>query len=141
MSIETGDSPLARDTAGAPPEPGHDGLPRNWREALVGLVFARFGIIRIEAKSAFSAATTGFFILVFGLFALFSAWVLALAAAIAAIAASTSWEWYHVAFAAAGIHLLAGIVLFLILKSRKIDSFPVTLAEFEKDREWLNRLK
>lgn len=141
MSIETGDTPLARDTAGTTQDPGHDGLPRNWKEALLGLIYARFGIIRIEAQSALSAATTGFFILVVGLFAVFSAWVLALAAAIGAIAASTSWEWYHVAFAAAGIHLLIGVALFLTMKSRKHDAFPVTRAEFEKDREWLNRLK
>lgn len=141
MSIESDDLPKFRDVSRGLPETDKSRLPENWREALVGLITSRVGIIRIESKSAFSAAAVGFVILVVSFFAVFSAWALVLTATIGAIAASSSWEWYHVAFAAAGIHLLVGIVLFVILKSRKHNYFSVTRAEFEKDREWLNRLK
>lgn len=110
-------------------------------EALLTLAFSRMEIVRIEAKSASSAAFGRFALLIVGMFALFSAWALALAASIGVIAASSTWEWYHVAFASAGAHLLIGVVFLLILKARKTESFPVTRAEFQKDREWLNRLK
>jgi uncharacterized membrane protein YphA (DoxX/SURF4 family) len=115
-------------------------LPKGWKAGLAALTSARLEMIRIEAKSASSAAIGRFALLLLGLFGLLSAWVLALAATIGAIAASTVWEWYHVAFASAGAHFLIGVILLLILKSGKKVSFPVTRAEFQKDREWLNRL-
>ena len=116
--------------------------PKDWKEALAALVSSRLEMILIEAKSASSAAAGRFILLAMGLFALLSAWVLAIAAAIAAIAARTTWEWFHVAFAFAAAHFLIGAVLLLIIiRSGKKASFPVTRAEFEKDREWLNRLK
>jgi len=141
MSVEKGGSPLKRDAGIAFPDPGGDGLPKDWKSALATLVSARLDMIRIEAKSASSAAAGRLALLLVALFGLFSAWVLALAASVGAIAASTSWEWYHVAFASAGAHLIIGVILLLVLKSGKKAGFPVTRAEFEKDREWLERQK
>lgn len=132
MTLEKEESPL---------RPESPGLPKDWKEALGSLVSSRLEMISIEAKSASSAAAGKIALLSVGLFAFVSAWVLTLAAAIAAIAAGSSWEWFHVAFAFAGAHFLIGVILLLILKSGKKTSFPVTRAEFQKDREWLNRLK
>lgn len=120
---------------------GARGLPEDWKEALGMLVSSRLEMIRIEAKAASSDAARNVAFLAAGLFALLSAWVLVVSAAIAAIAANTSWEWFHVAFAFAGAHLIIGVILLLLLKSGKKVGFPVTRAEFQKDREWLNRLK
>ena len=120
---------------------GGRGLPEDWKEALGTLVSSRLEMIRIEAKTASSDAARKFAFLAAGLFALLSAWVLLVSAAIAAIAANSAWQWFHVAFAFAGAHLLIGAMLLLSLKSGKKVGFPVTRAEFQKDREWLNRLK
>lgn len=117
------------------------GEPRDWKDALLTLAFSRMEIVCIEAKSASSVAFGKFALLTVGVFALFSAWALALVASIGLIAASSTWEWYHVAFASAGAHLLIGGVFLLILKAKKTESFPVTRSEFQKDREWLSRLK
>jgi len=135
MSTDKGEPHLDRDAA------GESDLPKNWKEALAALVLSRVEMIRIEAKAASAGAVGRITLLIVGLFGFLSAWVLALAASIGAIAAATSWEWYHVAFASAGAHFLIGAILLFILKSWKKETFPVTRAEFEKDREWLNRLK
>jgi uncharacterized membrane protein YqjE len=142
MSKESGETPLDRDEATAFTAPGDDGMPKGWKAAFATLVSARLEMIRIEAKSASAAAVGRIALLLIMLFGLFFAWVLALVAAIGAIAASTPWVWYQVAAAAAGLHLLlAAFALLIIRASKKKTSFPVTRAEFEKDREWLNRLK
>lgn len=141
MSAENGGLPTDRRVPGNPGHPDDTGAPKDWKAALAALVSARLEIIRIEAKPASSAAAVRVALFSVGLFGLFTAWVLALVASIGSIAAATSWQWYHVAFAAAGVHLLIGLLILPALKSRKRVSFPVTRAEFEKDREWLNRLK
>lgn len=141
MSTEKGEPPLDREGATAIPAPGDAGLPKDWKSALANLVSARLEIIRIEAKSASAAAVGSIALLVVMLFGLLFAWALGLAAAIGAIAASGSWEWYLVAAVAAGAHLLLAVIALLIIRAGKRKaSFPVTRAEFEKDREWLNRL-
>ena len=142
MSKKSGETPLDRDEATAFTSPGDDDMPKGWKSALATLVSARLEMIRIEAKSASAAAVGRIALLLVMLFGLFFAWALGLAAAIGSIAASTSWAWYQVAAAAAGLHLLLAVFAVLIIRaSKKKASFPVTRAEFEKDREWLNRLK
>ncbi len=116
-------------------------MPDGWIAAIATLLTSRLEMIRIEAKSASAIASGRIALLLVALFGFFSAWTLALVASIGAIAAATSWKWYHIAFASAAAHLLIGVILLLILKSAKKVSFPVTRAEFEKDREWLERLK
>ncbi|QTN33458.1 phage holin family protein [Akkermansiaceae bacterium] len=141
MSAEMGESPAGREGDIAHSAPHGTDAPKDWKAAIATLVSARLEIMRIEAKAASSAFAANIALLVAGLFALLSAWVLAIAATIGAIAAATSWEWYHVAFASAAAHLLIGALLLIILKSAKKTGFPVTRAEFEKDREWLEGLK
>lgn len=142
MTTESGKTPIDRDAVGKKlPGAGEDGLPKNWHQALASLLLSRTKIIRIEAQSAFADAAGRLVLLLVGVFGIFCAWLLALAASIGAIAAASSWEWYHIAFVSAGAHFLIGVILLLIMKSRKQSSFPVTRAEFEKDRKWLSRLK
>ncbi len=117
--------------------------PQDWKTALVALLSARLEMFSIEAKHASSAAAGKFALLAAGLFGMLSAWILTLAASIGAISAATGWQWYHIAFISAGVHLLIGgaLLAMLMVKSGKHASFPVTRAEFRKDREWLNRLQ
>lgn len=115
-------------------------LPESWKEALACLVSSRIAIIQAESKEAASAgAKKAVLGVVAALCALFT-WILILAGAVGAISAATSWQWYHVAFAAAGLHLAFALITVLMLKAKAAPPFPITRAEFEKDREWLNQL-
>jgi uncharacterized membrane protein YqjE len=67
--------------------------------------------------------------------------LLIVAGIIGVIVVTSSWQWYQAAFAVAGGHLLVAAIAFLLSRSKSADSFPLTRAEFEKDREWLNQLK
>jgi uncharacterized membrane protein YqjE len=127
--------------AGPAPAENAETPPQNGINAVLGLVESRAAIVSIEAKQALGAALARGALLFAALLGVTSAWALALVGAIGAIASATSWKWFHVAFAAAGIHLLLALAALLIAKSRKSESFSVTRAEFEKDREWLTQLK
>jgi len=141
MSVEKGELPSVAVGAGHSEALADTELPEDWKAALASLASARLEMIRIEAKPASAAAACRIGLLLGGFFGFLCAWVLVLIASVGAIAASTSWEWYHVAYALAGAHFLIGLILMLIMKAGKKVCFPVTRAEFRKDREWLNRLK
>ena len=113
----------------------------NWVEAIFGLVESRASIISIESKDALNSALAKLIPLAVCLFCVFAAWVLALAAAIGCLAATTDWSWYQITFALAGLHLVIALLALLIAKKSKPAPFPVTRSEFKKDREWLIQLK
>lgn len=127
--------------AGAAPAENAETPPKSGIHAAFGLMESRAAIVSIEAKQALGAALARGALLFAALLGVVGAWALALAGAIGAIASATGWEWFHVALAAAGLHLLFALTALLIAKSRKSEPFPVTRAEFEKDREWLTQLK
>ena len=142
MATKPGASPPDEPQIGGFPSPDARGhLPGNWKEALAGLVASRAAIVSLEAKDAAASALGRLIPLLVGLVCIFGVWALAMAGAVGGIAAATEWEWYHVAFAAAGIHLLIALIAIMIAKAKRPAPFPVTRAEFEKDREWLNQLK
>jgi len=123
-------------------EPGNSErkLPESWTDALACLVSSRISIIQAESKdAAATGARKAVLVVVAALCVLFT-WILVLAGAVGAISSATAWTWYHVAFAAAGLHLAIAVIALLLAKSKSAPSFPITRAEFEKDREWLNRL-
>jgi uncharacterized membrane protein YqjE len=142
MSVEPGASPADNPQIGEFPSTGvGESLPKNWGEALVGLVASRAAIASLEAKEATAFFTGKLVSFLIALVCLVGVWALTLAGAIGGIAAVTEWEWYHIAFAAAGVHFLIVLVALMIAKAKRPAPFPVTRAEFEKDREWLNQLK
>lgn len=126
--------------AGPAPLDNVKAAPKNGIDAVFGLVESRAAIVSIEAKEALGSALTKIALLLIVLLGGVGAWALAIAGAVGVIANATDWEWYNVAFAAAGVHVLIALVALLIAKSSKSLIFPVTRAEFEKDREWLNKL-
>jgi len=127
--------------AGPAPAENAEAPPQNGINAVLGLLESRAAIISIEAKQALGTSLAKIALLLVALLGVIGAWALAMVGAIGGIASATDWKWYHVAFAAAGAHLLLALFALLIAKSRKSDPFPVTRAEFEKDREWLTQLK
>jgi membrane protein implicated in regulation of membrane protease activity len=72
---------------------------------------------------------------------LFFTWILLLAGALAAIATATGWPWYWLAIAAAGIHLLVAFLLASSCNKPGTPAFPITRAEFQKDREWIENIQ
>lgn len=128
------------EAAGAEPRP-HPLPPANWREALTGLVAARFALIQLESKDAAKEAARSGSRLAAACGCAFFAWALLLAGAIPVISESAGWPWSRVALGAAVVHLLAGAVLVRLAKPSPATAFPVTRAEFQKDREWIENFQ
>ena len=115
--------------------------PRNWVEAIFGLIESRASIISLEAKDAVGSGLAKLLPLLVCLFCAIAAWALAVAAAIGCLAAATLWKWYQITFAMAVLHALIAAAALIIAKRKRPAHFPVTRSEFEKDREWLIQLK
>jgi uncharacterized membrane protein YqjE len=103
----------------------------------MALIAARFALIEFESKDAAKQGAKRAALIAAACICGIFAWVLFLAGGISLIAETNSWSWYAVAIGAAVIHLLAGIILASLAKSPASAAFPVTRAEFQKDREWI----
>lgn len=113
----------------------------SWKEGFSDLLSSKIGIFKLEAKEAAAVAMGKIVLLSVAAFFLLIAWLLVNAGLVGVIAETTSWTWYHAVFALAGGHCLVALILFLISRTKSADPFPITRAELEKDREWLENLK
>lgn len=105
------------------------------------LLASRVALIRLEAAEATGHALKRVVSLVMvGVLALFL-WALLLAGGIGALAALTGWGWFWITFGAAGMHLVVIGGLIAYVRRKAPTAFPVTRAEFERDRVWLDQLK
>lgn len=116
-------------------------LPSNWREALLTLIASRVSLIQLESKEAAKDGARRAISMLAVVICAFFAWALLLAGGVAAISNATGWPWYWIAIAAAGIHLAAAFILASAAKKPATPAFPVTLAEFQKDREWIENFQ
>lgn len=140
---------MNHDSSGVPnpraeesPVSGEGHPPGNWKDAIPSLIASRIGIFRIEAQDALEITVRKLIGLGVILFSLFATCSLLTAGLIGWIAAHFACPWYFAAFSVGGVYFLISVVMLMIIKrTKKIESFPVTRAEFEKDREWLNQLK
>ena len=114
--------------------------PQNWREAVMTLLASRVDLIRLESKEVVGgfARRAGFLAAAFGLIAF--AWALLLAGAIGVISEALDWPWSWVSIGAAIVHLLLAILFSKLASPKAKAAFPVTRAEFQKDREWIENL-
>lgn len=106
----------------------------------MALVTARLALVEFEGQRA---ARLGIRRVVCGValgVCLVFMWALLLAGGIAWIAASLDQPWWQIALAASGVHLLAAMVLARALQAAVPPLFPVTRAEFHRDREWIENL-
>jgi len=120
---------------------GHPRPPANWREALMALIATRVALIQLESKDVVRAGIRIAILLAATFVCVLSAWTLFLAGGIALIARATGWHWGWVALAAAALHLLGAIILVRQAKPTGAPAFPVTRAEFQKDREWIENFQ
>jgi hypothetical protein len=117
------------------------GAPADWSEALRTLIAARLSLIQLESQDAVKSAVRRIVCLAGLATCAFLTWILLVAGAIGAIAKFAGWPWYWVAMGAAAFHALAAWLFANSAKSSTTPSFPLTRAEFQKDREWIENLK
>lgn len=104
------------------------------------LVSTRMELIRIELadfrkQSARRAAT-----LALAAIAGASGWLLLMAATVPLLASAFAISWPTVALVLAGGHFLMVITCLALASRSSGPAFPATLAEFQKDREWIENL-
>jgi uncharacterized membrane protein YqjE len=113
---------------------------RSWLASLLSYLELRLRLIGLESKEA------GIHLLVLAL--LFAGTVVFFAGFLIMLTVFLlyllmlifHWEWGWSALACGGLLLLSSIAAALILRFRILKPlFPITFAEFEKDREWLTR--
>ncbi len=127
------------------PEPSTPGLPESIRLMLAsaaGYFHARFALLSLEAKDAGANYVKLAIVLVCLVLFLLIGLLFLVMAAVYAIAAlfSFRWGWVFLGFAVLSLGLTA--LLALVAKARfKAPSFPASIAEFKKDKEWLSQTK
>ena len=115
-------------------------FPANWQTALDALITSRLSLFQLESKEALVKAARSLIFITAGALAILFAWGLILVGIIQLIHLSTQWPWHWVALAAGGLHLLIALILVNLAKPSNKSAFPVTRAEFQKDREWLHQV-
>lgn len=118
--------------------PMHPSPPHaNWREALMGLIAARFALFQLESKELSEQVARRASFIAAACACTFFAWALILIGGVSMLSNLTGWRWDVIALALATIHLLAGIMFAKSAKHSGNAAFPFTRAEFQKDREWI----
>lgn len=115
--------------------------PAGWRESLAVMISSRIEIFQIELQQAVRDRSRSFVALAAAALCIFFTWALLLAGGIAALAVAAGWPWHLITLVTAAGHLLAAFALVQSAKKPKAPSFPVTQAEFQKDREWIENLQ
>lgn len=120
---------------------GHAARPENWSEALMTLVASRIALIQLEARETARHGGKRAVCVIVAALCLFFAWILLLAGGIAAISSASGWPWHWLAIAAAAVHVLVAVFLARNFSKPSEPAFPLTRAEFQKDREWIENLQ
>ena len=116
--------------------------PASWCEALMNLIEARVALIQLEARATVRKRMSRVVGILIAAICMFFAWALLLVAGIAALSSASGWPWHWLAIVAAAIHVL--LALILIRKSSTkpvVPAFPLTRAEFQKDRQWIENFQ
>jgi hypothetical protein len=107
----------------------------------MALIASRVALIQLESKDIARAGIRTAILLAATFACLLSTWALFLAGGIALVAELTGWRWSLVSLSAAALHLIIAIVLVRMAKPTGAPAFPVTRAEFQKDREWIENFQ
>ncbi len=108
----------------------------------MALIASRSALIQLEARETARQRVRRVVGLIVAAICLFFTWALLLAGGIAAVSSASGWPWHWLAIGAAALHLLLAMIL---LKGGSANpaapAFPLTRAEFQKDREWIENLQ
>ncbi len=128
-----------------PPEPNMPGLPESIRLMLAsaaGYLHARLALLGLEAKDAGANYVKLAIVIICMVAFLLVGLLFSMMAAVYAVAALFSFRWGWVFLGFAVVSLVLTGLLALVAKARfKAPSFPATIAEFKKDKEWLSQTK
>lgn len=122
----------------SPPIDPDDAQATPWREAAAEFVSARLELFTLEAREASQRAARKAALLAFAAGCGVTFWLCFVAGVIGWIAASGH-PWHFVALACAAFHLVAAGIAVAVIRRPGPPSFPLSRAEFEKDRQWLSQ--
>ncbi len=142
-SPENQDTIAPRESRRDAPDPSRQQShqPENWQDAIFQLVASRIELVGIEAREAAKSGSTRAILVAASAVAALCAWILLVAASVGCLAAVTGWPWWAACFIAAGLHVIAIVIMIAIARKPGADVFTVTRAEFKKDREWIENLR
>src|SRR5207247_5781197 len=110
--------------------------------ALADFFESRVALFATESKAALVQFVLVALCLVATLLFFAFGYVFLLATAVVAVAHLARVSWLWTALAAAGLHILIGLIFILIARSRiKRPILPETIADLIKDREWQKNLE
>ena len=120
----------------------HEPRPANWREALMSLIASRIALIQLEARETARQRARRVVGVLVAAICLFFTWALLLAGGIAAVSSATGCPWHWLTIGAAALHLLLALLLLAGGSAKpSAPAFPLTRAEFQKDREWIENFQ
>jgi len=119
------------------------GLPEHLRRLLasaIGYFGARLELAGIEGRETLGIWGRAAALVALALGLLLFGYLLLILGAVAALAWLTGWHWGWFALGFGFLHLAgAGVCLWLAKLKWSHPVFPMTLAEFRKDQQWLSR--
>ena len=134
-------------TSSSQSTPGSDipGLPESFRLLLAsaaGYAHARFQLVGLEFKDAALSYVKIIILLVAAVIFLVFGYIFFVLAAAFLVTLLFHWQWVWVTLGFGVAHLAITAICLLLAKSHfSTASFPETIAEFKKDKEWLSQTK
>ena len=108
----------------------------------MSLIASRIELIQLEARETARQRARRVIGLLMAALCLFFTWALLLAGVIAAVSSASDWPWYWLTIGAAALHLLLALLFLSGGSSNPAEpAFPLTRAEFQKDREWIENFQ
>ncbi len=107
----------------------------------MSLIASRVTLIQLESKDATMDGAKRVAYLIATIFCVVFAWALLIAGLVALLSATRGWPWYRVSIGAGVLHLFVGVLLAKMAKPSGAKCFPITRAEFQKDREWIENFQ
>jgi uncharacterized membrane protein YqjE len=136
---------MATSYSQTPPGSDMPGLPESVRLLLAsatGYLHARFKLVGLEAKDAALSYIKILILLITAIVFMVFGYVFLVIAAAYLVHFLTGWAWGWVILGFGVGHLLITVTCLLLAKSHfGTASFPETIAEFKKDKEWLSQTK
>jgi len=123
---------------------GHAGLLENLLalvSALTEFLESRFALIAQESKAALVQVLVLVSCLILALILFAFSYGFLVVSVVGGLAHMAGISWLWIALAAAGLHLVIGLILLVVARSQMIKPlFRATASELRKDREWLKNL-
>jgi hypothetical protein len=127
----------------ASPEPAadHPAAVHDWQSAIAEFAASRIELIRLESEDAAQLAAQKTRDVILLTCAAVLGWLCLLAGLIGVLHHFTQWSWWCCALLFALIHAILAGIFAARLKRPGPPVFPLTRAEFHKDKLWMQSLK